>query len=220
MSFMPNAGELKVYCDGVAARRDRIQRLGALPAPDFNRPRLPPPPPRRAIWRPFSCRPVQTRDMPRCRVVENRRPIRSQSELLDAIRARRDELNISHETIDNIAGFQAGYTSKLLCTPPMKNPGPMSLGALLGALGMALMPVPDPEMIAKVEDRWEPRKRPQKLPVLAVGLSMQNEVPAHVAGDTRIDRKRMEREGTYENVGQAWRIEGRHQRAENVAPGQ
>jgi hypothetical protein len=38
-------------------------------------------------------------------------PIRSQSELLDAIRARRDELNISHETIDNIAGFQAGYTS-------------------------------------------------------------------------------------------------------------
>jgi hypothetical protein len=45
MSFMPNAGELKVYCDGVAARRDRIQRLGALPAPDFTRPRLPPPPP-------------------------------------------------------------------------------------------------------------------------------------------------------------------------------
>jgi hypothetical protein len=45
MSFMPNAGELKVYCDGVAARRDRIQRLGALPAPDFTRARLPPPPP-------------------------------------------------------------------------------------------------------------------------------------------------------------------------------
>ena len=39
-AFMPNAGELKRYCDGVAARRERIQRLGALPAPDFNRPRL------------------------------------------------------------------------------------------------------------------------------------------------------------------------------------
>lgn len=90
-------------------------------------------------------------------------PIRSQSELLDAIRARRDELNISHETIDNIAGFQAGYTSKLLCDPPMKNPGPMSLGALLGALGMALMPVSDPDSIAKVEKRWQKRKRPQKL---------------------------------------------------------
>jgi hypothetical protein len=90
-------------------------------------------------------------------------PIRSMDGLLDAIRARRDELNISHETIDTIAGFQSGYCSKLLCTPPMKNPGPMSLGALLGALGMALMPVSDPGMIAKVQDRWQKRKRPQKL---------------------------------------------------------
>lgn len=45
MSFMPNAGELKVYCDTIANRRDRLQRLGALPAPDPNRPRLPPPSP-------------------------------------------------------------------------------------------------------------------------------------------------------------------------------
>lgn len=37
MSFMPNAGELKVYCEGVAARRERIERLGALPAPDPSR---------------------------------------------------------------------------------------------------------------------------------------------------------------------------------------
>jgi hypothetical protein len=29
MSFMPNAGELKVYCEGIAARRERIQRLGS-----------------------------------------------------------------------------------------------------------------------------------------------------------------------------------------------
>jgi hypothetical protein len=41
MSFMPNAGELKVYCDGVAAVRDRIQRLGSLPRPDFDQKRLP-----------------------------------------------------------------------------------------------------------------------------------------------------------------------------------
>lgn len=45
LGFMPNAGELKVYCDAVAARRDRLQRLGSLPAPNLNRPRLPPPPP-------------------------------------------------------------------------------------------------------------------------------------------------------------------------------
>ncbi len=45
MSFMPNAGELKVYCDSVAARQDRLQKLGELPKPDFTRARLPPPPP-------------------------------------------------------------------------------------------------------------------------------------------------------------------------------
>jgi hypothetical protein len=45
MSFMPNVGELKVYCDGVAARRERLQRLGSLPQPDFTRAQLPKPPP-------------------------------------------------------------------------------------------------------------------------------------------------------------------------------
>ena len=44
MSFMPNAGELKVYCDAIAARRDRIQRLGSLPKVDFTRARLAAPP--------------------------------------------------------------------------------------------------------------------------------------------------------------------------------
>lgn len=43
MSFMPNAGELKVYCDGIAARRDRIKRLGELP-PVKPVAFLPPPP--------------------------------------------------------------------------------------------------------------------------------------------------------------------------------
>jgi hypothetical protein len=45
MTFMPNAGELKVYSDVAAARMDRIQRLGSLPSPDFTRARLAPPPP-------------------------------------------------------------------------------------------------------------------------------------------------------------------------------
>jgi len=43
-SFMPNAGELKIYCDEVAARRDRIKHLGSLPSPDFSRRRLAAPP--------------------------------------------------------------------------------------------------------------------------------------------------------------------------------
>jgi hypothetical protein len=44
MSFMPNAGELKVYCDGVAARKERLKKLGGFKV-DFDRMVLEPPPP-------------------------------------------------------------------------------------------------------------------------------------------------------------------------------
>lgn len=43
MTFMPQSGELKVYCDGVAARKERLKRLGSLPPVDFSRARLAPP---------------------------------------------------------------------------------------------------------------------------------------------------------------------------------
>jgi hypothetical protein len=45
MSFMPNSGELKVYCEALAARKERLRRLGSLPAPVPIDARLPPPPP-------------------------------------------------------------------------------------------------------------------------------------------------------------------------------
>lgn len=106
-------------------------------------------------------------------------PIRSMPELVDAVRARRDELNISHETIDNIAGLQSGYTSKLLGPVQLRGFSHMSLGAVLGALGIALVVVEDKEAKAKVEGRWQKRKRPQRL-TPGISLSMSNEVPALV----------------------------------------
>lgn len=106
-------------------------------------------------------------------------PIRSMPELVDAIRARRDELNISHETIDNIAGLQSGYTSKLLGPIPLKGFSHMSLGAVLGALGIGLVVIEDPEAKAKVQSRWQKRKRPQRL-MPSISVSIQNEVPATI----------------------------------------
>ena len=104
-------------------------------------------------------------------------PIRSMPELVQALRDRRDELNVSHETIDSIAGLQSGYTSKLLAPKPIKNLGPMSFGSILGALGLAVVVVPDPQAAAKVGKHWEPRKRPQKL-LASIPASMICEVPA------------------------------------------
>lgn len=92
------------------------------------------------------------------------RLIRSIDDLVAAIRARRDELNVSHELLDDLAGLQSGYTSKLLAPEPMKGLGPMSLPALLGALGAALVLVEDSAQAERVRDRWTPRKRPPRLP--------------------------------------------------------
>lgn len=41
MAFMPNAGELKVYCDGVAARKERLKKLGERKLPNPDQQRLP-----------------------------------------------------------------------------------------------------------------------------------------------------------------------------------
>jgi hypothetical protein len=103
-------------------------------------------------------------------------PIRSVPELVDALRRRRDELNISHETIDNIAGLQPGYTSKLLAPVPIKNLGQMSLPSILGALGLVLVAVPDPEQVAKVAPRWQKRKRPQRI-IASVICAKRDEMP-------------------------------------------
>jgi hypothetical protein len=45
LAFMPNVGELKVYCETLAARRDRLQRLGSRRAPEPAHRHLEAPPP-------------------------------------------------------------------------------------------------------------------------------------------------------------------------------
>jgi hypothetical protein len=88
-------------------------------------------------------------------------PIRSMSELLAAHRARRDELGLTHLTIDEIAGWASGYASKILSPNPIKNLGWMSLGSLHGTLGTMLLMVEDDEQIRRVQSRWIRRERPQ-----------------------------------------------------------
>jgi hypothetical protein len=92
------------------------------------------------------------------------RLIRNIDDLVEAIRARRDDLDLSHELIDHLAGFQAGYTSKLLAPNPMKGLGRMSMPALLGALGVGLTLVEDPAQVERMRDKWTPRRRVQRKP--------------------------------------------------------
>ena len=88
--------------------------------------------------------------------------IRGMPDLLAALRARRDQLELTHERIDDIAGFPSGYCGKLMAPEPIKNLGWLSFGLALDALGVALVMVENPEQIKRVENRWIPRERPHQ----------------------------------------------------------
>ena len=107
-------------------------------------------------------------------------PIRSMPELVAALRARRDELQLTHETIDAIAGWPSGYAGKLLAPEPIKNLGWMSLGAALDTLGIALVVVENKEQRELVESRWKQRERPKNGTALASRFSMANEVSMQI----------------------------------------
>jgi hypothetical protein len=87
--------------------------------------------------------------------------IRSMEELLAALRARRDELQLTHERIDDIAGWASGYCGKLMAPEPIKNLGWLSFGLALDSLGVALVMIENPDQIKRVENRWIPRERPR-----------------------------------------------------------
>lgn len=114
-------------------------------------------------------------------------PIRSMPELVAALRTRRDELQLTHETIDAIAGWPAGYASKLLAPEPIKNLGWSSLGLGLGALGIALVVVEDPEQARRVRSRWTPRERPQRAS-LSISGSIQNKPPLELQVSPELHR--------------------------------
>jgi hypothetical protein len=87
--------------------------------------------------------------------------IRSMEQLLEALRARRDELQLTHERIDDIAGWPSGYCGKLMANPPIRNLGWLSLNLALDALGVGLILVENPAQITRVKSRWIPRERPR-----------------------------------------------------------
>lgn len=86
--------------------------------------------------------------------------VRDYDGLVAALRARVAELNIAGETVDRIAGLPDRYTSKLFAPIPIKGMGRVSLGPMLGALGLKIIVVEDAEAMAKVAARLQ-RKEEQ-----------------------------------------------------------
>src|SRR5437868_13877845 len=80
--------------------------------------------------------------------------------LLEAFRERAKELEISRQGIDSIAGWADGYAGKLLSTGEAakrrKRIGPLSLELMLGALGLKMILVEDPEATARTLAKRDP----------------------------------------------------------------
>jgi hypothetical protein len=87
-------------------------------------------------------------------------PIRSYDDLIVVARARIAELQITFETLDDCSGVQSGYAAKLLSLTKIKTFGPMSFCAIMGALGIKLVAVEDPDATARLRHRWTRRQVP------------------------------------------------------------
>jgi hypothetical protein len=115
-------------------------------------------------------------------------PIRSMPELIEALRSRAAELQITHETIDAVSGLQSGYTSKLFAPKPIKNLGPMSFEAILGALGLAVVVVEDPKQVELVKDRWVKRRKPPVPAPIQSALRIEHQVPQEIVVTPALER--------------------------------
>jgi hypothetical protein len=84
-------------------------------------------------------------------------------DLIALIRGRIVELGISHEVMDSVTGLPVGYSSKILADPPIRKLGAVSLGLVLGGLGLQLIVAEDAAQTLKVRPRLELRRRPFRL---------------------------------------------------------
>ena len=84
------------------------------------------------------------------------------NQLLDVIRRRVEELNVSHEVVEAIAGLQSGYLSKVLADPPPKRMGPFTWFLILGALGLDVQLAENQQAMERLRPRLEKRKLVRK----------------------------------------------------------
>lgn len=80
------------------------------------------------------------------------RLISTTDDMIAVWRERIRELDISHQTVDALAGWADGYCSKLMCG--LKRPGPLAIALMNGALAMGFRPVIDEAQAELVRDRW------------------------------------------------------------------
>jgi transcriptional regulator with XRE-family HTH domain len=87
--------------------------------------------------------------------------IKSYTELVAALVARRNALGVTQEVVNEVGGLAAGYVSKVECGT--KRLGKVTLALLLGALGLKLTLSEDPEALERVRGMFEQRTPKTKM---------------------------------------------------------
>jgi hypothetical protein len=103
----------------------------------------------------------------RARDIEPLATISTYDELITALRQRAIALNTPLEAIDDVAGLPTRYATKLLGKTSVL--GPMSFGALLGALALKLAVMPDDDALARIRHRLPARDAYGRGPQLLAG---------------------------------------------------
>jgi hypothetical protein len=90
---------------------------------------------------------------------------RDYEDLVQALRARQDEIGLSNHLLDELAGFTEGHTDKLIGPSRTKTLGSFSLQTLLDALGLSFVIVEDLDKVRRMESRWEQRQQCYVVPI-------------------------------------------------------
>jgi hypothetical protein len=72
------------------------------------------------------------------------RQVNDYSALVDAVRDRSEQMEMSRLELDRISGLADGHVAKIVSPHPTKKFGILSLGAVLQALGLVLVVIEDP----------------------------------------------------------------------------
>jgi hypothetical protein len=94
----------------------------------------------------------------RVRLSEPFAVVADHNQLLEAIRRRIQELGLSYEVVNDLAGLQQNYLTKVISNPPPKRMSPFTQFLILQALGLRVRLEEDPELIEKLKGRWSKRK--------------------------------------------------------------
>ena len=83
--------------------------------------------------------------------------VNSYGQMLAALRARVNELQINGERFDEYAGLPRGYLSKLIGAKPIRRLGMTSFAPVLAGLGLRLLIIEDQDATERLKNRLPPR---------------------------------------------------------------